>query len=75
MSKNYVPGKDLAFDAWLLFLVKYVMAKTSGSPPPWIHIPLEALGAKRWGKPEGVRWLTSTLKEGPWSEIFHVVIP
>jgi hypothetical protein len=22
-----------------------------------------------------VHWLTSTLKEGPWSEIFHVVIP
>jgi hypothetical protein len=41
MSKPYIPGKDLAFDPWLAFLIQYVDGKCGGSPPAWTHIPPE----------------------------------
>jgi hypothetical protein len=37
--KDYIPSRDAAFDAWFLFLLNYVIAKTAGENPPWYHIP------------------------------------
>jgi hypothetical protein len=43
MSKQYIPGKDAEFDAWIAFLIQYVLKKTAGSSPVWPNIPPDAV--------------------------------
>lgn len=40
-GKDFVPGPDAEFDAWLTNLVTYVQGKLAQTPPAWPHIPPE----------------------------------
>lgn len=46
-TKPYPPRRDADFDLWLLNLNNYVVAKTTGTPQTWTHIPPEKVTALR----------------------------
>jgi hypothetical protein len=44
-GKNYIPSRDVDFDAFFLYMANYVETKTSGTPPAWSHILAAAISA------------------------------
>ncbi|MDR1127251.1 MAG: hypothetical protein LBL06_03895 [Treponema sp.] len=50
---DYIPGQDAKFNAWLSYIVAYILIRTSGTTPEWDHIPADRVtelstSAEKW---------------------------